>query len=177
MEIHKYEKIWLAASFVLILALIATVTYGTVAVGVKMIDKSGTIKPSQVSEHPKFGDPGVRKTGKNTYDVYVVARRFAFQPGTNQPIRLPEGSKVTFHVTSPDVIHGFEVVGTNVNTMVIPGQVSVVTAYFNETDTYGLVCNEYCGSGHHYMAGKIEVLPRSEYNVTAMTVSTKGGDA
>ncbi|MDY7082463.1 MAG: cytochrome c oxidase subunit II, partial [Halobacteria archaeon] len=104
------------------------------------------------------------KTGENTYDVYVIARRFAFQPGTRQPIRIPANSRVTFHVTSPDVIHGFDIVGTNINTMVIPGQVSTMTAEFNETGEYGIVCNEYCGSGHHFMEGKLVVVPESEFN-------------
>jgi cytochrome c oxidase subunit 2 len=169
MEIHRFEKAWLALAMLLIVGFIATVTYGAVGAGVSMVDDSGgQIDPDSLSDHPQFGDPGVQPVegAENSYDVYVVARQFFFQPGTNQPIRLPAGSTVTFHVTSPDVIHGFAVAGTNVNTMVIPGQIAEITVEFDETGTYGIVCHEYCGSAHHTMEGQIVVVPQSQYNAT-----------
>ena len=60
-------------------------------------------------------------------------------------------------MTSPDVVHGFSIPETGVNTMVIPGWVSTVTQTFKRPGTYILVCNEYCGTGHQLMAGQIEV--------------------
>jgi cytochrome c oxidase subunit 2 len=96
--------------------------------------------------------------------VYVVARQFLFDPGTSEPIRLPAGSTVTFHVTSADVVHGFDLADTNVNTMVIPGQVAKLTVEFDEPATYGIICHEYCGAGHHTMEGKVVVVPESEYD-------------
>ena len=167
MEIHRYEKIWTAASLLMIIGFIATITYGTVFVGVAMVDDSGgTIDASALDEHPEFSDPGVRATtedGERTADAYVVARQYLFQPGTAEPITVPANTPVTFHVTSADVTHGFSVVGTNVNTMVIPGQVAEITVEFSETGDYGVVCHEYCGAGHHDMAGTIQVVPRSEF--------------
>ncbi len=47
----------------------------------------------------------------------IVATQFAFVP---QCIVLPANERVTLRFTSPDVIHGILVTGTNVNTMVIP---------------------------------------------------------
>ena len=70
---------------------------------------------------------------------------------------------MTFYITSPDVIHGFEIVGTNANTMVIPGQVAELTVNFNEAGEYGVLCHEYCGSGHHTMEGSVVVQPPDEY--------------
>ncbi|MFB6120485.1 MAG: cytochrome c oxidase subunit II [Halobacteriaceae archaeon] len=174
MEIHRFEKLWTGASLLLIVLFISTVTYGTVVVGVEMVDDSGgTIDADSLGDHPQFGDPGVRATtedGELTADAYVVARQFLFQPGTASPIRVPADTRVTFHVTSADVVHGFSVVGTNVNTMVIPGQVAEITVKFSETGEYGLVCHEYCGSGHHDMAGTIQVVPRSQFfNDTEVT--------
>jgi cytochrome c oxidase subunit 2 len=77
---------------------------------------------------------------------------------------VPAGSTVTFHITSSDVIHGFEVAGTNVNTMAIPGQVARVTVQFDETRNYGLICHEYCGAAHHTMEGQLQVVPQSEFS-------------
>jgi cytochrome c oxidase subunit 2 len=160
MHIHNYEKLWLGLSLVLIVAFIGTITYGAVGAGVDMVDNGETINPDALSEHPDFGDPGVEKVGPNEYEVHVVARQFFFQPGT---ITVPEDSTVTFHVTSGDVIHGFEVAGTNANTMVIPGEVATITVDTGKPGTYGMVCHEYCGAGHHDMAGTVEVVPEEEF--------------
>lgn len=166
MEIHRFERAWFALSLLLIVGIVATVTYGATVEGVKMLgDEGGTIDSASL-DGTEFEDPGVREVGENRYDVYVVARQFFFEPGTSDPIRVPAGSTVTFHVTSPDVVHGFDVAGTNVNAMVVPGQVSKMTVEFEEPNTYGIVCHEYCGSGHHTMEGTIEVVPQSNYNET-----------
>jgi cytochrome c oxidase subunit 2 len=165
MEIHRFEKAWLVASLVLIVAWIATVTYGAVGPGVAMVGDGGTIDDAaNPADSPNFREPGVYAAdGENRYDVYVTARQFFFQPGTNEPIRVPAGSTVTFYITSADVVHGFELAGTNVNTMAIPGQVAQATVEFEETAEYSLVCNEYCGSGHHTMTGRLVVVPPSEF--------------
>jgi cytochrome c oxidase subunit 2 len=171
MDIHRYEKIWLAGALLLIVGLIATVSYGAVGAGVQMIDDSGeTVDPAALDEHPNFGQPGTYQVGPNEYEVYVVSEQFAFRPGSADPIRVPANSRVTFHVTSRDVIHGFEVVGTNANTMAVPGEVSTMTVEFHEAREYGLLCNEYCGAAHHGMEGKIVVVPEDEWTEN-MTVN------
>jgi cytochrome c oxidase subunit 2 len=163
MEVHRFEKTWVVVSVVLIIAFIATVTYGTLGAGVEMVDDSGGTVDASNLEDTAFADPGVQQVGEDEYEVYVVARQFLFQPGTSEPIRVPAGSTVTFYVTSADVVHGFQLVGTNVNTMVIPGQVAEITVEFDEPRTYGLVCHEYCGAAHHDMAGQVVVVPAEEY--------------
>jgi cytochrome c oxidase subunit 2 len=53
----------------------------------------------------------------------------------------------------------------------VPGQVSEITVQFSEQSEpkeYGILCNEYCGSAHHTMEGKLVVVPQSEW---------EGGDA
>ena len=166
MEIHRFESVWIVVSIVLILGFIATVTYGAVGIGIQMVNASGgTIAdPANPTASDSFREPGVYNAGGNRYDVYVVAQQFLFTPGTSQPIRLPADSRVTFYITSSDVVHGFDVTGTNLNVMVIPGQVAKVTVEFDDPATYGIVCHEYCGAGHHTMEGRIEIVPRSEFD-------------
>jgi len=166
MEIHRFEKLWIAASLVLIVAFIGTVTYGAVGVPVKMVDDDGgQVDPNNLEDTQFSRDNlGVHEVGPNEYEVYVLAQRFSFRPGSGEPIRVPAGSTVTFYVTSSDVIHGFEVAGTNLNTMVIPGQVTEVTVEFDEPGRYGIICNEYCGAAHHAMEGRLIVVPRSQYD-------------
>lgn len=166
MHIHKFEQFWIKLSFVLIAFFIATVVYGFVAMDLKVIGDHATVDPQNLEETP-FGNPGVRqviRNGQTEYEVYVQTIQFAFNPGTAQPIEVPVDTKVTFYVTSPDVLHGFDVAGTNLNTMSIPGQVAKFTTIFPEVREYGIVCNEYCGPAHHVMEGKIKVVPKSEFD-------------
>jgi len=182
MEIHIFEKLWLGAALLLIVGFVATVAYGAVGAGVQMVDDSGgivepeTIANGDYDATDQFREPGVYRTGEDQYEVYVVAQQFLFNPGTSEPIRVPAGSTVTLYVTSPDVIHGLKLVGTNVNTMVIPGQVAEATVRFDEAKTYGIICHEYCGSAHHTMAGQLVVVPEDQYNASASTMNV-GPDA
>jgi cytochrome c oxidase subunit 2 len=137
------------------------VTYGAVGAGVAMVDnEGGTIDATAVGEDERFAEPRVEQVGENEYEAYVIAQQFIFRPN---PIEVPANSTVTFYITSIDVIHGFEVVGTNVNTMAIPGQVAEITVEFDEPGEYGILCHEYCGEGHHDMEGKLIVHPEDEY--------------
>jgi cytochrome c oxidase subunit 2 len=50
--------------------------------------------------------------------------------------------------------------GTNVDTMVIPGFVSEVNTVLQNTGTFPLYCNEYCGLGHHDMWSRVTITPK-----------------
>ncbi len=168
MNIHTYEKAWLAASLLLIVGFIVTITYGSVGLGIAMIDDSeDTIEPDELDEDERFAEPRVEQVGENEYEAYVVARTFFYNPDT---VEVPANSEVTFYVTSGDVIHSYSVVGTNLNTMVIPGEVSTMTAEFDEPGEYGVICNEYCGGGHHDMEGQLHVVPEDEFDMTELSV-------
>ena len=169
MHVHAYEKLWLGLSVGLILLLIGSVTYGAVGPGVAMIaDDPEPVEPGALDEDDRFAEPRVEQVGENEYAAYVVAYQFGFDP---DPIVVPENSRVTLYVTSRDVIHGFEVVGTNANAMVVPGEVSEITVEVGEPQEYGLLCNEYCGAGHHVVEGSVRVVSDSEYEDR-----TDGGD-
>ena len=171
MEIHRFEKVWTALAILLIVGFISTIVYGAVGPGIQMIDQSGgTVDADLISDGAydqvsNFEEPTqlAQHVEGDRYEAYVVASRFRFNPGSTNPLTIPAGSTVTLYVTSPDVMHGFEVVGTNVNTMVLPGQVSQMTVEFDDPATYSIVCNEYCGNAHHLMEGSIEVVPQSEF--------------
>lgn len=170
MEIHKYEKLWFGLSLLLIVAFIGTITYGSVGAGIEMIsDDGGTVQPDNVTSHEKFEQyqqPNATQVGDGEYAVAVQALQFAYLPGTGQPIRVPENSEVTFYISSTDVTHGFSIAGTNVNTMVIPGQMSEITVEFGSYDEptdLGVICHEFCGPGHEQMAGTVRVIPEEQW--------------
>ena len=56
-----------------------------------------------------------------------------------------------------DWLHGFSLQPENINLEVVPGYESVVKITPNKAGTYTIVCNEYCGIGHHTMTGEMYV--------------------
>jgi cytochrome c oxidase subunit 2 len=154
MHIHRYERIWLIFGIAMLASFLAAIT--TVAVVDGMVPPSHiqTIDPAKVTSTPPFDKPGLHKVGDHDYEAYYVARIFSFTP---QDLTVPVGSRVTFYVTSMDVMHGFSIPETGVNVMLTPGWVSTVSYTFRKTGKFLLVCNEYCGAGHQMMAGSIEV--------------------
>ena len=153
MNVPFYEKLWMWASGVLIVAFLATIVVGLTGSALQPPSHVETIDPTTVWNDPRFTTRGTTTDGQRT-TVVNVAMMFAFEPAE---IRVPAGQPVTFRLTSTDVTHGFQIVGTNANTMVVPGYISQFTTVFALPGEYLIVCNEYCGLGHHVMAGKLIV--------------------
>ncbi len=153
MNVPLYEKIWMWAAGGIIVVFVATVL--VTGVGGALVPPSHveTIDPTKVFTDPRFAHPGVA-VDSNGATVVAVGMMFAFNPAV---IRVPAGKPVVFRMTSADVTHGFLIVGTNANTMLVPGYVSQFTTVFKQAGEYLIVCHEYCGLGHHLMAAKLVV--------------------
>ena len=52
---------------------------------------------------------------------------------------------------------GFSLQPENINLQIVPGYEMVLTVTPDESGEFTVVCNEYCGIGHHLMLGKIYV--------------------
>jgi cytochrome c oxidase subunit 2 len=107
-----------------------------------------------VRETPPFDQPGVFDRGNGEIEVVMLAQTWLYAPSE---VRVPAGSKVTFRVTSPDVIHGFLIENTDINAMIVPGQITEVTYTFDKPGEHLIICHEYCGIGHHGMYGRVVV--------------------
>ena len=70
---------------------------------------------------------------------------------------LRNGRPYKLHLTSMDYNHGFSLQPTNINIQVVPGYEHVIKVTPNESGTFSIVCNEYCGIGHHEMVGRMYV--------------------
>jgi cytochrome c oxidase subunit 2 len=158
-NVDWYEKIWMGAAAALIVVFLLAIVVAAGAHAVQPPSHVETIDPANVYDDPEFGSPGVEIRPDGSVVVTVVAEMFFFDP---DPIEVPAGRPITFRLTSADVIHGFEVVGTNANTMVIPGYVSEFTTTFDEPGEYMVVCNEYCGMLHHNMGATLIVQEATE---------------
>jgi cytochrome c oxidase subunit 2 len=98
--------------------------------------------------------------------VRVLAQQYSFAPAC---IVVPTQTPVRFRVTSPDVVHGFLIAGTNVNTMVVPGFVAEVRARFERPGEHVMPCHEYCSVGHEGMWARVRVVDRAEFVRTYAT--------
>lgn len=158
MHLHKYEKIWLVFGISMIVLFLVLLGVGTFAQGMQPPGDHHAhaqgIDPETVLKTPPFNQPGLKKIGENEYEAYIVAQVFNFLPAK---MEFPAGAKVHFKVTSPDVVHGLQIVGTNVNMMAIPGEVNTLTYTFKQSGEYLILCNEYCGAGHEIMGTTIAV--------------------
>jgi cytochrome c oxidase subunit 2 len=154
MNVELYERIWMWAASLLIVAFLGTIIGMTAFHAVTPPSHFETVDSSNLLGNPEFANPGVRPGPDGGVVVTVVAETFDFSPN---PIEVPANRPVTFRLTSADVIHGFEVVGTNANAMAIPGYVSQFTVTFPKPGEYLIACNEYCGLLHHNMTAKLIV--------------------
>jgi cytochrome c oxidase subunit 2 len=151
---HKSERAWLIFGIITLIVFLGVMAVAAVHDDIVPPSHLQIIDPTKVAQTAPFDNPGLHQTGPKRYDDYVIAHIFSFEPAS---INVPVGSTVTFYVTSPDVVHGFFIPNTAVNMMIVPGWVSDDAHTFNQRGTYLLLCNEYCGAGHHFMYGSIEV--------------------
>ncbi|MHC0036232.1 cytochrome c oxidase subunit II [Pseudoneobacillus sp. C159] len=154
MKMHLDEKIWLALSFGMIMIFMLITGYQGFALEMGPPSHKETIDPQKVDQTAPFDQPGIKIIGENEYEVVMTLQIFSFNPGN---IEIPAGSTVHFIMTSKDVVHGFEVAGTNLNAMVMPGHVTKITQKFDEPGNFLVLCNEYCGAGHQMMSTTITV--------------------
>lgn len=154
MRMHRSEKIWLILSVGVLVLSMAITGYQTFALDMGPPSHMETIDPGKVDETAPFDNPGVFEIGENEYEVIMTLQAFGFNPNN---IEIPVGAEVHFIMTSKDVTHGFQVTDTNLNAMVMPGHIQKISQTFREAGEYLVICNEYCGTGHHHMSTTITV--------------------
>ena len=156
MHVDRYERIWLRASIFILVIFVLAVVVSSAAFGVQVPGVYARINPTTLLTDPdsQFADPGVRELAPGKYEVTMRAQIWSFVPNE---VRIPRGATVTFYITSQDVQHGFIVEKTNLNVMLLPGQISKLTTRFDEPGSYNIICHEYCGLGHHTMFATIIV--------------------
>ena len=156
MHVERYERYWMWAATGMLALFIGAIVATAVAGSAHPPSHIETVDPETLDVAGEFASPGVVTGPDGRVTVVMRAEFYVFRPTV---VRIPAGRPVTFRITSADVLHGFQVVGTNVNLTVAPGYVSEVTTTFDTPGEYLVVCNEYCGLAHHLMQGSIIVEP------------------
>jgi cytochrome c oxidase subunit 2 len=86
-------------------------------------------------------------------DAYLLGKMWQWYP----VLKLKEGQTYRIHVSSADLQHGFSLMPINMNFQIMPGYDHVLTMTPTRKGEYEIICNEFCGIGHHLMTGKIIV--------------------
>lgn len=158
----KEEKIWLGvAIFWAVVLFFMMIVWGAVA---KQDTPTETyrIAPSQfvqltnafVQKYQVGNEKGVPVVAPpGGSDVYMLGRQFQWFP----ILELKKGQTYRIHLSSGDVQHGFSIQPLNMNFQALPEYDYVITLTPTTSGDFYIVCNEFCGLGHHLMSGKIIV--------------------
>ena len=162
--VHSVELVWIVIAFVWCLVMffmmpfwhiygkqnLSAETYRTTP---EMFSKKAQAMVDQykVREETEQKIPVVKPPAGS--DVYLIARLWQWWP----ILELEKGKTYRLHLTAMDYQHGFSLQPENINIQVLPGYEHVVNVTPNRAGTYAIVCNEFCGIGHHTMVSRLYV--------------------
>jgi cytochrome c oxidase subunit 2 len=95
-----------------------------------------------------------RPTGKKERVIKVQAKKFVYTPNR---IVLKQGESVVLEFTALDFMHGFKIPDWNIRADLMPGQVTRVSLKPDNAGEFDFLCDNFCGTGHEEMSGKIIV--------------------
>jgi cytochrome c oxidase subunit 2 len=162
--LHKSEIIWITVAFLWGVVMFSAMIYWHIEGEQNLSNEAYRIDPEvfaaraeemtdqyTVREEGELGIPVVHPPPGS--DIYLVARLWEWWP----ILELEKDQSYRLHLSSMDWQHGFSLQPTNINLQIHPNYDMVVTVTPDKAGEYGIVCNEYCGIGHHTMIGKMYV--------------------
>ena len=87
-------------------------------------------------------------------DIYLVGLTFQWYP----ILKLERGKQYTLHLSSLDVNHGFSLFPLSINFQLVPGYDYALRVTPTASGDFRIICNEFCGIGHHTMVGRVIVV-------------------
>lgn len=106
-------------------------------------------------------------------NAYMLAFRFGWTP----ELVLQEDTKYTIWISSADVLHGFSIVGQNINLQIAPKHGFGARITPTDPGRYRIICNEYCGLNHQKMTSFLTVVTAPEMAATQKTIAAGGSAA
>jgi len=156
------ELSWAFGVGVFIAAALGMILFTALGMSINPPSNVERIDPKTLHLSGEFAEQnlGTSVAADGSVTVRAIATQFMFLPSC---IVVPTNRPVTLRFTSPDVIHGLLITGTNVNTMVVPGFVAQVHTEFTHAGDLLMPCHEYCGLGHSEMWATVQVLPEDQF--------------
>ncbi len=161
--VHGAEKVWVAVAFAWCMVLFAMMPLwhlrgGQNPSGVRHRVEADAFRArtAEFIEQYRVGDdrgmPIVAPPPGS--HVYLQASMWQWTP----ILRLEKGAEYVLHLSSVDLNHGFNLFPLNINFQVVPGYDYGLRVKPNAAGEFEIICNEFCGIGHHLMVGKIIVV-------------------
>ncbi len=166
-KVARDEKMWMAITLLLCIMLFiwmimwhvygkqnpSNITYRTSTAEFAKLSEAYTKKNMIGTDK---GIPVIRPESNS--DVFVMGEMWRWSP----VLILQKDESYNFHISSKDVMHGFSIQPVNMNFQVYPGYDYVLKFKPTDAGEYHIICNEFCGIGHHTMIGKIVVIENEE---------------
>ena len=161
-EISRTENQWLTVMLSMLGVMMAIIVVTGATHALHPPSNVETIDPTTLHLGGEFAESnlGTAAEPDGSVTVRMIGEQYSFVP---QCVQVPVDTPVKFRITSTDVIHGFLLPATNVNTMVVPGFVAEVRTAFSRPGIYEMPCNEFCGYGHHGMLARVKVVPKEQF--------------
>jgi cytochrome c oxidase subunit 2 len=162
-EVIRSEVRWGFVAIAAVSVIMIAVIFAGVVMHINPPSNVERINPQDLHLSAEFTEPnlGTKVEANGQVTIRIVTTQFAFVP---RCVVAPADTPVTFRLSSPDVIHGLLISGTNVNTMIVPGYVSQVHTEFRKTGDLLTPCHEFCGLGHSAMLATVRVVPKAAFH-------------
>lgn len=162
--IEPIEITWIVVAFVWCLFMFVMMPYWHVFGKQNLSPETYKVKPELFAKATQdmVDKYTVREEGENKVpvvappagsDVYLIARLWDWWP----ILELEKDKTYRLHITAMDYNHGLSLQPININIQMVPGFEHVITVTPNQAGEYSVVCNEYCGIGHHQMVSRLYV--------------------
>ena len=160
---HKSEKIWVGIAFVWCMILFAMMPLWHWKGGQNPSGIRREVDPQAfyartvafAAQHQIGDDRGVPIVAPPPgSDIYLTAMAYQWYP----ILQLEKDKEYTLHLSALDVNHGFSLYPLNVNFQVIPGYDYGLRVTPTASGDFRIICNEFCGIGHHTMVGRMIVV-------------------
>lgn len=161
-EVTRTEDRWIAVVLGMLGVMMAVIVVTGVTNALHPPSNVEVIDPTTLHLGGEFAESnfGTAVEPDGSVTVRLIAEQYNFVP---ECVLVPADTPVKFRLTSADAIHGLLIVGTNVNTMVIPGFVAEVRTRFDALGDYRMPCDEFCGVGHQGMWAHVNVVPKGRF--------------
>jgi cytochrome c oxidase subunit 2 len=165
--LHKMEIVWITIAFLWGIIMFLTMVYWHIVGKQNLSNEAYKIKPDAFAAKAEafVAKYKVREEGDTKIpvarppaggDAYLIARLWEWWP----ILELEKGQSYRLHMSSMDWQHGFSLQPTNINIQVHPNYEMVLTLTPTQAGEFAIVCNEFCGIGHHNMLGRIHVVDK-----------------
>ena len=162
----RIERRWATLSIVIVGVLVGMATFIGIHQATMPQGHVETADPKTLHLSGEFVESNLGSSleADGSVTVRAIGQQYSFTP---QCVVVPSDTAIRFRATSADVVHGLLITGTNINTMLVPGYVSVLPTRFKAPGDHVMPCQEFCGIGHQGMWGKVKVVDKVAFQKLA----------